>query len=168
MFHIQQQKLSGVFLAQNSATGHKLKCIYIYSHRICEKEMKKMYRPASVHNIFLKTKPCERMVFLIFWVILKNHIFTVYNQKLWPHLKRVKCLKFLYFKTIFFLKCVSQNYDTMISNVQINYSSDSKLFNGFILDITESLHLLALNLSIIQISTGFTFYFKILIRFHIF
>lgn len=77
-----------------------------------------MYRPASVQDILLKTKPCERMVFLIFWVILKNHIFTVYNQKLWPHLKRVKCLKLLYLKTIFFLKCVSQNYDTMISNVK--------------------------------------------------
>lgn len=38
MFYIQQQKLSEVFLAQNSATDHKLKHIYTHTKKYYKKE----------------------------------------------------------------------------------------------------------------------------------
>lgn len=66
-----------------------------------------MYRPASVQNILLKTKPCERMVFLIFWAILKKIIYPLCITKTLAPFKKSQMFKIPVFKNKIFPKNVS-------------------------------------------------------------
>lgn len=129
MFHIQQQKLSEVFLAQTSTTDHKRKHLHTHTRLLWERK-KKIYRASVWTRYSLINQTLWKHFSWVHLVIFKKWCSHHIDSKFWPILKGVKLRGVYYIKAKLFLKCFSQNVKIIIVSVQINYSLNSKAFNS--------------------------------------